>query len=137
MAMMHAESGEVVDVMPLQDLLPDTKTCALIKSENFEVIRMVMLAGKAIAEHRAKGEVIVQCLEGMVVFNIAGKSVTIRGGHLIYLETGQPHSLKAVENSSLLLTMLLYHNYGKRDAGTNGAKKLSAIERWENEGGEI
>ena len=112
MAILRAQAGEIVDVLPLEDLLPETKTCALIKSQNFEVIRMVILAGKEIAEHRAKGEVIVQCLEGMVVFNIAGTSVKLKAGQLIHLKAGEPHSLKAVANSSLLLTMLLHHEHG-------------------------
>jgi hypothetical protein len=51
MALLHAQAGEVVDVGPLGDLLPTTKTCAAVKTQNFEVIRMVMLAGKEVAEH--------------------------------------------------------------------------------------
>ncbi|XZE17810.1 cupin domain-containing protein [Pirellulaceae bacterium SH449] len=137
MALLHAEAGEIVDVMPLEDLLSDTKTCVLIKSQNFEVIRMVMLAGKAIAEHSAKGEVIVQCLEGTVLFNMAGNSVKLQGGQLIYLEAGEPHSVKAIVDSSLLLTMFLHHKKGNNDAGENEVIKPNAIDRWENEGGEI
>ena len=40
MALLHAQAGEVVDAGPLGDLLPETKTCALVKTQNFEVIRM-------------------------------------------------------------------------------------------------
>ncbi len=109
MAILHAQAGEVVDVRPLGDSLPDTKTCALIKSQNFEMIRMVLLAGKEIAEHQAKGEIIVQCLEGLVLFSIAAKQFELSAGQLFYLKSGEPHSLKAVANSSLLLTLLLHH----------------------------
>ncbi len=108
MAILHAQAGEVVDVRPLGASLSDTKTCALIKSQNFEVIRMVMLAGKEIAEHQAKGEIIVQCLEGLVLFSIAERQVELSAGQLVHLKTGEPHSLKAVANSSLLLTILLH-----------------------------
>jgi hypothetical protein len=58
--------------------LPETKTCALVKTQNFEVIRMMMLAGKEVAEHRAKGEILVHCLEGSVLFNIADKQVELK-----------------------------------------------------------
>ncbi len=108
MALLHAQAGEVVDVGPLGDSLPETKTCALVKTQNFEVIRMVMLAGKEVAEHRAKGEIIVHCLEGSVLFNIADKQVELKAGNLIHLKAGERHALNAISNSSLLLTMFLH-----------------------------
>jgi hypothetical protein len=41
MALLHAQAGEVIGAGPLGDLLPETKTRALVKTQNFEVIRMV------------------------------------------------------------------------------------------------
>ncbi len=115
MATIHAQSGDVVDVSPLGDKLPTTKTSMLIKSKYFEVIRMTLQAGKAIAEHQAKGEVIVQCLEGMVRFNVAGRDIELGAGHLIHLNAGERHSLQALANSSLLLTIQLKHENAIRD----------------------
>jgi quercetin dioxygenase-like cupin family protein len=77
MAMQHAQSGEVIDVRPLGSELPDTKTRALIKSESFELIRLVLPAGKKIPEHRAKGEIVVHCLEGQVLFGTSGSTVEV------------------------------------------------------------
>jgi quercetin dioxygenase-like cupin family protein len=58
--------------------------------------------------HAAKGNIIVQCLEGHVTFSTMGKNVELQAGHLFYLKMGEPHSLKATEDSSLLLTILFH-----------------------------
>ncbi len=108
MAILHAQAGEVVDIRPLGGAIVDSKTTALIKTHQFEIIRMVLLENKEIPVHAAKGDIIVQCLEGHVTFSTMGKNLELRAGHILYLKTGEPHSLKAVEDSSLLLTILLH-----------------------------
>ena len=107
MAVPHAKPGEVVDVRPLGSALASAQTQTLVRAEQMEVIRLVVPAGKDIAEHKAKGEIIVQCLEGRVAFTALGKTQTLEVGKLLYLPTGEPHSVKGVENASLLLTVLL------------------------------
>jgi quercetin dioxygenase-like cupin family protein len=49
----------------------------------------------------------VHCLEGRVAFTAYGKAQTLEAGHLLYLPTGEPHSVKGIENASLLVTVLL------------------------------
>ena len=107
MAIPHAKPGEIVDARPLGAALPSAQTTTLVRAAQVEVIRLVVPAGKEIAEHRAKGEIVVQCLEGKVAFTAFGKMQNLESGKLIYLPTGEPHSLKGIENASLLLTILL------------------------------
>jgi quercetin dioxygenase-like cupin family protein len=107
MALPHAKPGEVVDVRPLGSGLASAQTKALIRAEQVEVIRLVVPAGKEIEEHQAKGEIVVQCLEGRVAFTAFGKTQTLEAGKLLYLPTGEPHTVKGVEDASLLLTILL------------------------------
>ena len=107
MAIPHAKPGEVVDVRPLGSALASAQTKTLVRAEQVEVIRLVVPAGKEIPEHKAKGEVIVHCLEGRVAFTASGKTHTLEAGKLLYLPTGEPHSVKGVEDASLLLTILL------------------------------
>ena len=107
MAIPHAKPGEVVDVRPLGSALGSAQTTSLLRAEQVEVIRLVVPAGKEIAEHKAKGEIIVQCLEGKVAFTAFGKTQNLEAGKLLYLPTGEPHSVKGVEDASLLLTILL------------------------------
>jgi quercetin dioxygenase-like cupin family protein len=107
MAIPHAQPGEVVDVRPLGSALASAQTKTLVRAEQVEVIRLVVPAGKEIEEHKAKGEIVVQCLEGRVAFTAFGKTQNLEAGRLLYLPTGEPHSVKGVENASLLLTILL------------------------------
>lgn len=107
MSIPHANPGEVVDVRPLGPTLATTTTRALVKATAFDVIRMVVPAGKEIPTHTAKGEIIVQCLEGKIAFTACGKTHELEAGHLLYLPTGEPHSLRGVEDGSLLLTVVL------------------------------
>jgi quercetin dioxygenase-like cupin family protein len=107
MAIPHAKPGEVVDVRPLGPGLASAQTRTLVRAEQVEVIRLVIPAGKEIEEHRAKGEIVVQCLEGKVAFTVFGKTQTLEAGKLLYLPTGEPHMVKGIDNASLLLTILL------------------------------
>jgi quercetin dioxygenase-like cupin family protein len=42
-----------------------------------------------------------------VDFTAFGKTQQLEAGKLLYLPTGEPHSVRGVENASLLLTILL------------------------------
>ena len=107
MAIPHAKPGELVDVRPLGAALASSQTTTLVRAAQVEVIRLVVPAGKDIAEHKAKGEIVVHCLEGRVVYSVFGKTHNLEAGKLLYLPTGEPHSVKGIENASLLLTILL------------------------------
>jgi quercetin dioxygenase-like cupin family protein len=106
MAIQHAEPGDIIDVKPLGDALAHSTTRALIKTKRFEVLRMVLPAGKSIGEHQAKGEIIVHCIEGHIIFTTLGKNQALQAGQMLYLPAGEPHSLQAIEPSSVLLTLM-------------------------------
>jgi quercetin dioxygenase-like cupin family protein len=107
MSILRANPGEIVDVRPLGAAVAKTATRTLVKTKHIEVIRMVVPAGKEIPTHKAKGEIIVQCLEGKLAFTACGKTRDLEAGHLLYLRTGESHSLRGIEDGSLLLTILL------------------------------
>lgn len=107
MALSHAQPGDVVDVRPLGTGLADTRTTTILKTDNIEVVRIVMQAGKQISEHKAPGEIVVQCLEGKVSFTALGKTQELEAGQLLYLNAEEPHSVDCIEDASFLLTILL------------------------------
>jgi len=107
MAIAHSQPGEVIDVRPLGTALTTTKTRTLLKTEKVEIIRLVMAAGKALAEHKAPGEITVHCLEGQIAFTALGQTHELTAGQLLFLPTGEPHSVVCVEDASFLLTILL------------------------------
>lgn len=107
MAIKHARPGEVVDITPFGNRLKSERTHTLAKTDDIEVIRLVLPAGKEIATHSAPDQIIVQCIEGRVNFTALGEDRDLRAGRLLYLPPGEPHALKAMDDSSLLLTVLL------------------------------
>jgi quercetin dioxygenase-like cupin family protein len=107
MASPHAKPGEVLDVRPLGAALASAQTKTLVRAEQVEVIRLVVPTGKEIEEHKAKGDIVVQCLEGRVAFTAFGKTQNLEAGNILYLPKGEPHTVKGIENASLLLTVLL------------------------------
>ena len=80
MAIPHAKPGELVDVRPLGTSLASAQTHTLVRADQVEVIRLVVPAGKEIEEHKAKGEIVVQCLEGKVAFTAFGKTHNLETG---------------------------------------------------------
>ena len=107
MAIPHASSAQIVDVRPLNEKITDTKTHTLFKTDAMEAIRLVLPAGKQIAEHKAPGEITVQCLEGRIEFTANGQVQALNAGEMLYLDAAQPHAVKAIDDSTVLVTILL------------------------------
>ena len=106
MAVTHAKPGEVIDIRPLGSSLATTKTTTLFKTEHIEVIRIVMSTGKDIPEHKAPGEIMVQCVEGRIAFTASGKTEELEAGQMLYLETEEPHAIRCIEAASVLVTII-------------------------------
>jgi quercetin dioxygenase-like cupin family protein len=105
MDILHAKSGEVIEIHPLVPI-KQTTTTTLVKTKTLEIIRLVILAGKDTAEHQAHGEVTIQCLEGRVSVCTSGKPRELIGGQLLYLASDE-RPLHGIEDASILLTILL------------------------------
>ena len=107
MAIEHASSGQVIDVSPLGQAVATSITTTLVKTATLEVIRLVIPKGKDLPEHRAPGEITLQCLEGEVDLTAAGSTRRMAAGQMLYLDAGVPHSLTGIRDASVLLTILL------------------------------
>lgn len=106
MAIPHAQPGDLIDVRPIADAFAEARTKTLIKTPHVEVIRMVLPAGKVISEHKAPGEIIVQCLEGDITFTTMGEPKNLRAGDMLFLKADEPHALEASKDSFFLLTIV-------------------------------
>jgi len=107
MALDHAKPGTVVDLRPLGSRLSETKSTAIIKSDHFEAIRLIVRAGAEMPSHEVPGNITLHCLEGCVEIGLDSASIDLKAGEWVYLGGGEPHSVKGIEDSSLLLTILL------------------------------
>jgi quercetin dioxygenase-like cupin family protein len=105
MALVHAAPGEKIHLPSLASMSANAKTSALVKTDGFEAVHLVLRSGTIIAPHAVDGYVMLLCLEGAVLLEISG-SVELHPGDWIYLDRGEQHGLSAIEDSSLLLTIL-------------------------------
>lgn len=104
MALHHAVAGEVVRLPSVAN--SDTRTAALVKTDSFETIHLVVRASDHIPEHKVTGSISLFCIEGMVIIEMEDGERRMKAGDWLYLEPDQPHGLRSVEDASLILTIL-------------------------------
>ncbi|MEQ8847783.1 cupin domain-containing protein [Botrimarina sp.] len=107
MAIPHAPPGQAIDIRPLGPELSAAVTKTLIKTDRLEVIRLVVPTGKTIPPHKVAGAITVQCLEGRVEFTALGETREMHAGQMLYLSGGTEHSVKGIDDASLLVTISL------------------------------
>lgn len=106
MSLHHATSGEVIDVRPLGDKLAQSASIALVKTATLEVMRLVLPANKSLPEHHVSGEITMLCIEGTVELQAHDKMQVLQAHQMVYLAGNVPYALRALENSSILMTVL-------------------------------
>ena len=107
MALEHAASGAITSVRPLAAELSSASTHTILKAAQLELIRIVLPAGKKMREHKVPGEITMQCIEGCVELRALGKTLMLKPGDLVHLQGNELHALRALEDSSILLTIKL------------------------------
>ncbi len=112
MALEHAAPGEVVDLAPYGAGIGAARTTAIVKADLFEVARLVVRQGSEIRTHEVDGPIMLQCLEGEAVIGLAGGGVKLAAGQWMHIEGREPHSVRGVTDTSLLLTILFPHGKG-------------------------
>jgi quercetin dioxygenase-like cupin family protein len=107
MSIEHALPGQAVDVKPLGGRISTEKTIALFKSQDLEVMRLVLSTGKSLPPHKVPGEITIQCVEGALDVTAEGRSHVLYAGYLLYLPGNVVHGVTALEDSSALVTVAL------------------------------
>ena len=105
MPLHHATSGEVIDLRVLGAEL-DGPSTALVRTDDLEVMRLVLPSGKSVPTHQVSGEITLQCLEGAVEVQAGDDTLVLDAGKLVYLAGNVPYALRAMQDSSLLMTLL-------------------------------
>lgn len=106
MGLNHAIAGEAVDLNTWGSEVGSGKAKTIAKTERVELILIDLPAGRELPEHKAPGFITVQCVKGAVEFYCKDKMVLLKRDHLLYLEPGEPHSVKCGEDSAILLTVI-------------------------------
>jgi quercetin dioxygenase-like cupin family protein len=100
------QPGQTIDVAPLETCFESKRVTVLLKTEAVEIVRVFIPAGETVPTYESQGEVILHCLEGAVRLNARGTPRELKAGKLVCLVVHEPFSLRGVENSVLLLTVL-------------------------------
>tara|TARA_R110002167_G_scaffold134882_3_gene321182 strand:+ start:176 stop:514 length:339 start_codon:yes stop_codon:yes gene_type:complete len=106
MATHHASPSEVVDLETWAQDLPKDHAKAIVKTPNMELARLVFRAGETFESHKVTGPIVVHCINGMIEFTSMGTTCTLKAGQLLYLLPNELHSLRAVTDAVLLLTIV-------------------------------
>ncbi|MCA9102622.1 MAG: cupin domain-containing protein [Planctomycetales bacterium] len=108
MAHAHAVPGEVIDMNTFGlNTFGNETTTAVVKTDTFEVLRLVVRADKPIPRHRAGGAVTVQCLSGRCTFVVDDVPQPLEAGSWLYLEPATPHAVASESAAVLLVTIML------------------------------
>ena len=78
----------------------------LIDADGGNLILMELAAGQSWHEHHSVHPVVVQALKGKIDFRVKGQSVILVPGKPIHVTADLLHSLTALEDSTLMVTML-------------------------------
>lgn len=108
MAIPHAQPGIPVNLHEDQEASSsEPRTAALVKNDTFEAIRLVARKGIEVChDHQVEGMITVLCLEGRIAFTADGATREMAAGHWLYLPGGVPHTIAALEDSVVLLTVM-------------------------------
>jgi len=82
------------------------KGITLVKQGGLDVILTHLVAGGALAEHSAPGAATVQVLDGHVRVQVGDDILDVPSGRLIAFDAGIRHNVEAIEDSTLLLTLI-------------------------------
>ena len=78
----------------------------LVKTQNVEIVELCIPAGSRVPTYEAAGEIIIHCLKGRIQIGALGDSRELRASQLIYLHINEAFSIEAIENASVLATIV-------------------------------
>lgn len=78
----------------------------IFNNANGGVALIAFKAGQKLDTHEAPAEIMVNVLEGEVIFTILGKPHIIRTGEFILMGNGVPHRVEAKKDSKVMLVKI-------------------------------
>lgn len=94
------------------DAIAGHRQIALVREGPVTVILYVFESDGNLREHRADGEVTIHVLKGTLEVELSDEKHQLRGGQLLALAPGIPHSVHATVPTEMLLTV---HKRSKSD----------------------
>lgn len=104
MVLNHGKPGEVLRLLEVGE--PTAQTVALTKASSFMAIHLVVKAGDSLPTHKISGSITLYCIEGRIALETPRAVSEMKTRDWMFLDPGVPHSVRALADSALLLTIL-------------------------------
>lgn len=78
----------------------------IFSSTNGSINIIALKRGQNLSTHLAPADAMVQVIEGRLDFKVNEIEQTMEAGQFIMMSKGTPHSLKAVEDTKFVLTLI-------------------------------
>jgi quercetin dioxygenase-like cupin family protein len=101
-----AKPGDMLDLHPSTISLDTKQLSVLVKTQDVEIIQLVVPKGSSIPTYEAEGEIILHCVEGRISLAVLGEPHELRAGQLLYLALNEPFSIEGLEHASVLATII-------------------------------
>lgn len=106
MSVPHVSPGEAINLLDRIDAIETRHSRALVKSDRFTAMLLLVPAGNRAPEHSVPGPITVQCLTGRARFTAGSASRDLAAGDWLFLEGGAAHSVEALSDCALLVTIV-------------------------------
>ena len=101
---------EKSELLKLEDLIDygrgQVSNLTLVKRDNLNIAILALDKGEKLSSHSASGDALVQCLDGRAKIIIDQENFIIEEGQAIVLPKDIAHSVEALENYKMLLTLV-------------------------------
>lgn len=77
----------------------------LLRTTNLRTVLFGFAEGQELTEHTSTQQALVQILSGECEFSLRGKPHQMRAGDFLFMPPNVPHSVKATQQFSMLLTL--------------------------------
>jgi len=99
-----AQAIKLTDLVDYQEGSVVSRT--IIDKETGTVTLFAFDKGQGLSEHTAPFDALVCLLDGEAQIVISGKPLRLKEGEIVIMPANQPHALKAVKKSKMILTMI-------------------------------
>lgn len=97
----------IVDLAAALDIPGDgTLSRVLYRDDRLRVVGFAFSAGQELTEHTSAVPVVIQIVRGRLELVLGPEQISATPGGWVHLPAGLPHTVRAVEPSVMLLTML-------------------------------